>query len=140
MQRRSTAYLAPDQETELVSSLALVAERGTAGTVIRRPRIGLFRPSGGSIDEGWTRWVLEQYGFEYVTLGPADFKTPLADRVDVVVLADDARVPIEHGGRGGTRGGVRAEYADRLSATDLASFDHFIRGGGTLVCLNKASN
>jgi ribosomal protein S18 acetylase RimI-like enzyme len=132
--------LTPDQETELVSSLALVAERGAAGTVIRRPRIGLFRPSGGSIDEGWTRWVLEQYGFEYVTLRPADFKTPLADRVDVVILADDARVPIERASRGGTRGGVRAESADRLSATDLASFEGFIRSGGTLVCLNTASN
>jgi hypothetical protein len=154
--------LAPAQETELVRSLALIAERENGGAVIRRPRIGLFRPWSGSMDEGWTRWVLEQYGFEYVTLRPADFKTPLGDRVDVVILADDARLPIEGAasgrpsalrepqgrpepGRGATGSepgprAVRPEYADRLSAADLALFEHFIRGGGTLVCLNTASN
>lgn len=96
------------------------------------------------MDEGWTRWVLEQYGFEYIALRPVDFKSPLTGKVDVVVLADDARLPIEGagGGRGGVgRGGgqVRPEYADRLSATDVASFEQFVRGGGTLVCLNTAS-
>ena len=32
------------------------------------------------------------------------------------------------------------EYADRLSDADLASLEQFIRAGGTLVCLNNASN
>ena len=62
------------------------------------------------MDEGWTRWVLEQYGFEFVTLRPADFKTPLTGRVDAVILADDARLPIE-GAAGGT--GRRRVAADR---------------------------
>ena len=55
-----------------MKSLALVAERAPAasGTAVKKPRIGLFRPWSGSMDEGWTRWVLEQYGFEYVTLRP----------------------------------------------------------------------
>jgi glutamine amidotransferase-like uncharacterized protein len=93
------------------------------------------------MDEGWTRWVLEQYGFEYITLRPADFKQSLADKADVVILADDARLPIEGTTSGrGQRGPVRPEYADRLSAEDLALFEQFIRGGGTLVCLNAASN
>jgi hypothetical protein len=95
------------------------------------------------MDEGWTRWVLEQYGFDFIVLRPADFKAPLTGKVDAVILADDARVPIEGagGGRGGRGGGsVRPEYADRLSATDLAAFEQFIRGGGTLICLNSASN
>jgi hypothetical protein len=131
------------QQAELATSLALVAERGpAAGAAVKKPRIGLFQPWSGSMDEGWTRWILEQYGFEYVTLRPADFKSPLTGRVDVVILADDARLPIEgaatgRGGRGG--GAVRPEYADRLSAADLAGFEQFIRQGGTLVCLNTAS-
>jgi hypothetical protein len=98
------------------------------------------------MDEGWTRWILEQYGFEFVTLRPADFKAPLTGKVDVVILAEDARLPVEGAGGGRGRGGaggpgreVRPEYADRLSAEDLASFEQFIRGGGTLICLNTAS-
>jgi Zinc carboxypeptidase len=136
--------LSDGQSADLVKSLALAAERTSAsGTSIRKPRVGLFRPWSGSMDEGWTRWVLEQYGFEYVTLRPADFKSPLTGKVDVVILAEDARLPIEGaaGGRGGGRGGgqVRPEYADRLSAADVTAFEQFVRGGGTVVCLNTAS-
>jgi hypothetical protein len=137
--------LSDAQQDDLVKSLALVAERTSAsGTPVKKPRIGLFRPWSGSMDEGWTRWVLEQYGFEYVTLRPGDFKQPLTGKVDVVILADDARLPFEgatggRGGRGGGGGQVRPEYADRLSAADLASFEQFVRGGGTVVCLNTAS-
>ncbi|HYT74711.1 MAG TPA: M14 metallopeptidase family protein [Vicinamibacterales bacterium] len=147
------AGLTDAQQMDLVTSLALVAERAAAaGTPIKKPRIGLVQPWNASMDEGWTRWVLEQYGFEYIPLHPADFKSPLTGKVDVVILADDARLPIEgaaggRGGRGpsassgqGARNQIRPEYADRLSQADLASFEQFIRAGGTLVCLNNASN
>ena len=137
----------PDaQQADLVQSLALVAEHSTAsGTPVKKPRIGLFQPWTGSMDEGWARWVLEQYGFDHITLRPSDFKSPLTARVDVVILADDARLPMEGGGGGGRGGGrgagtVRPEYADRLSASDMAAFEQFVRGGGTVVCLNTASN
>src|SRR5829696_1367306 len=139
--------LAEGQQEELVKSLALVAERsGASGTPVTKPRIGMFRPWSGSMDEGWTRWILEQYGFDYVTLRPADFKTPLTGKVDAVILADDARLPIEGAAAGRGRGGaggpgreVRPEYAARLSPPDLALFEQFVRAGGTVICLNTAS-
>jgi hypothetical protein len=142
--------LSESAQAELVRTLALIAERvepATAtGTPISRPRIGLFRPWVSSIDEGWTRWVLEQYGFELVTLRPADFRAPLRQKVDVVILAEDARIPVEGAGGGRGRGagpgggrGVRPEYADLVSADDLVRFDQFVRTGGTVVCLGGAS-
>ena len=96
------------------------------------------------MDEGWTRWVLERYGFTVVSLHPEDFKAPLAAKVDVIVLADDARVPVAGGtGRGeGGRSGRRPmppEFAYALTPDDLARFEAFVRDGGTLVCLNNAS-
>src|SRR6266536_3068900 len=60
-------------------------------------------------------------------------------------MADDARIAISGapaGGRGQAGGAgraVRPEYAYQLSPEDLARFDRFIRGGGTLVCLSNAS-
>ncbi len=41
---------------------------------VRRPRIALYQPWGSNMDEGWTRWVLEQFGFEYTTLHPQDIR------------------------------------------------------------------
>ena len=139
------------QQDELARSLALVAERADAtGTPVKKPRIGLFQPWSGSMDEGWTRWVLERFDFEFVTLRPEDFKAPLTGKVDVVILADDARLPMEgagggrggRGGAGGAPGGreTRPEYAARLSADDMTAFEQFVRGGGTVICFNTASN
>ena len=149
--------LSESDQSELASSLALVAERTAAsGTPLKKPRIGLYQPWSGSMDEGWTRWLLEQYGFEFVSMHPEDFHSPLRDKVDVLILADDARIPVEGGGgegRGG-RGGaapagggragaparvVRPEYAYTLTQEDLLAFEAFIRGGGTVVCFNSAT-
>ena len=102
------------------------------------------------MDEGWTRWVLEQYGFAYVTLHPEDFKSPLdrqgrrADPGRRCAAAD--RSGRGRGGRGGAvaAAGPVARSAPSTPigcrADDLAAFEQFVRGGGTLVCLNNASN
>jgi len=148
--RFAIAGLSDSAQTDLVDSLALRAERAVSapGRAIRKPRLGLFQPWTGSMDEGWTRWVLEQYGFSYVLVHPEDFKSPLGDKIDVLIVADDARVPIAgapSGGRGGAAGSgastraIRPEYAYQLTPADLQEFERFVRGGGTVVCLSNAS-
>ena len=94
--------------------------------------------------EGWTRWILEQYGFAFVVVHPEDFKSRLAEKIDVLIMADDARVPIAgapSAGRAASGPGraVRPEYGYQLTASDLQGFEQFVRGGGTLVCLSNAS-
>jgi hypothetical protein len=153
--RYAIAGLDERTQDDLARTLALRAERVSAQFArpaegrassqmrpIRKPRIGLFTPWSGSMDTGWTRWVLEQYGFPFTPIHPEDFKSPLGEKIDVLVIADDARVPgaAATGGRGG-RGGraARPEYAYQLTAEDFDRFEAFVRGGGTLVCLNSAT-
>jgi len=143
--------LSESAQTELVNALALRAERVAASPSdrarpVKKPRLGLFQPWSGSMDEGWTRWLFEQYAFSIVTLHPEDFHSPLSNKVDVVILADDARIPVEGGAGRGGRGGrgaepraVRPEYAYTLTPDDLQAFELFVRGGGTVVCLNSAT-
>ncbi len=154
--RFAISGLAGPAQESLVKDLALTAARSTdAGTPLAKPRIGLFEPWSASMDEGWTKWLLEQYGFDVVLVHPEDFKAPLGARIDVLVLADDARVPLAEGagGRGGMPGGapqgsgmrggqprvVRPEYAYALTPADLQAFDRFVRDGGSVVCFNNAS-
>jgi len=43
-----------------------------------KPRIAIFQPWQSNMDEGWTRWVLEAYGFDYDVLHPQDFQAAAA--------------------------------------------------------------
>ena len=122
----------------LVSDLALKAERtGGAGTGISRPRVGLFRPWQASIDEGWTRWLLEMFDFEFLNLYNADVTAgELRERVDVIILPDMRGRQILQGSPKGT---VPPRYAGGIGDVGVRSLDAFVRAGGTLVCLNGSS-
>jgi len=128
-------------QNDLVSSLALVADRMPAtGTALKKPRIGLFQGGTGTQDEGWTRWLLEQYNFEFVSLHIADFHAPLRDKVDVIMFASDGSLPgLTGGGRGGGGGG-RGGAAPALTTEDLTAFEQFVRTGGTVVCFSGSCN
>jgi len=123
---------------DFVDTLALRGERTRAsGIAMTRPRVGLYRPFSPSMDEGWTRWLLEQYGFDFVNVRDADFSADsLGARFDVIVLAENGRRSFVEGFPEGT---VPPRYAGGLGARGVRALDAFVRGGGTLVCLNRAS-
>jgi hypothetical protein len=81
------------------------------GTVIKAPRIGMYDTwNGGNMDEGWTRWVLEQYGFRSTRLRNSDVKAgALADKYDVIILPDQSLSSILEGNAAST---TRPEYPD----------------------------
>jgi hypothetical protein len=113
---------------------------------VKKPRIGLYqRYYGGNADEGWTRLVLEQFGFSYETLKDSGVDDELSKKLDVIVLPSDPSWAIlgedveEHFdlmGRPLPRypekymSGIGKEGADRLAT--------FVSEGGTLVCLNES--
>ncbi len=122
-----------------VRSLALRAERApsAAGVRLQKPRIGLFRPWTASIDEGWTRWLLEQYGFDFTSVYDADVRAGgLGARYDVILIADERPRTILDGYRDGT---VPPRYAGGIGEAGTRALDEFVRGGGTLVCFNGST-
>jgi len=89
------------------------------------------------MDEGWTRWLMERYGFDVVSVRNTDIKAgSISDRFDVIVLADyGARTILNGYGEGS----IRPQYVGGIGAEGVRALDEFIRGGGTLVCLNGSS-
>ncbi|MGH9814830.1 MAG: M14 family metallopeptidase, partial [Candidatus Acidiferrales bacterium] len=67
--------------------LTQAEENAIRGNLMRlsAPRIALYQPWTGLMDEGWTRWLLEQYEFPYTTLHNADIQAgQLSDKFDVI--------------------------------------------------------
>jgi len=101
-------------------------------------RVGLYQPWTASMDEGWTRWVFEQWGLLFETIHDAEIRAgDLKTRYDVVVLADLAPNSIVQGRQPGT---VPPEYAGGLGETGKAAIRAFVRSGGTLICLDSSSD
>jgi Zinc carboxypeptidase len=127
---------------DLVEGLRLRVCRASSssgtGTEIARPRIGLHRPWVPSMDEGWTRWLFEQYGFDFVNVEDAEIRNgDLRSRLDVLFLTDTGSRGSIVDGFG--EGEVPPRYAGGIGAAGARAIEAFVRDGGTLVCFNRAS-
>src|SRR6185369_15343785 len=67
--------------------LGAPAAAGEGAKPMKAARTGLYRPWVASMDEGWTRWVLEQQKFPFTSLYNADIRGGhLRDRYDAIIL------------------------------------------------------
>ena len=104
---------------------------------IRAPRIGMYRAWGGNMDEGWTRWVLEQFEFPYTNFRDEDAKAGnLESRFDVIVLPDATMASMI---RGLDEGTMPAEYTGGMTAEGAYNIYRFAAAGGTLVAMDTAT-
>lgn len=101
---------------------------------IKRPRVALYKSFVPSMDEGWTRWILEQSGWQYESLGNAAIRAgDLRERFDAIVFPDQSAAVIQDGYR---QGAMPPEYVGGLGAEGAAALRAFAEAGGTLVFLN----
>jgi hypothetical protein len=107
------------------------------GGVVRLPRIGLYKSYVPVMDEGWTRWLLEQFDLPYTSLENKDVKAgALRARYDVIVLPDQAQRAMLDGYSAGS---VPPEYVGGLGEAGVGALRAFAEDGGTLVALASAS-
>jgi len=110
------------------------------------PRLGLYKPWAASIDEGWTRLVLERAEFGYESVDNAGIRNgDLRSRFDVIILPDIERDVIVDGKPAPQEGESRYfvplpdEYAGGIGPEGVKSLERFVREGGTLVTLDSSS-
>ncbi len=110
---------------------------GTGWEPMKQPRVGLYRSFRANMDEGWTRWLIEEFGFAYSTLRNADIRGGgLRSKFDTIVFADETPNVIADGAR---EDAVPAEFAGGLGSEGADALKKFAAEGGTIVFLNRAS-
>jgi len=119
---------------------------------VKMLRVGMYqRYWGGNADEGWTRFLLEQYRFRYKTLMDKDIKRGrLAKSYDVIILPSDATELIvgdkieeyfeKRWGGGFTMPNYPPEYRSGLGDEGVEKLKEFVEEGGTLLCFGESSD
>ncbi len=103
---------------------------------VSEPRIAIYKSWLPAMDEGWTRWVLDRFGFPHSSLTNRDIGAgALRARFDSIVFPDETAVTIAEGYRPGT---MPEEFTGGIDAPGIAALDAFVRAGGTLVFLNRS--
>jgi hypothetical protein len=124
---------------------ALARWPGVRRATVAAPRIGLYRAWLPDMDEGWTRFVLDDYGFPYTRLDNAAMRAKgLRRRFDVVVLPSlDKDLVVD--GRRKQEGQDRwfeplpPPYDGGIGRDGAANLKAFVEEGGTLVCLSASA-
>jgi hypothetical protein len=100
--------------------------------------IALYQPWMPSMDEGWTRLVLENHGFKYTTVHNADVRAGnLIERFRVLLVPSISPRTLRDGF---AENETEPAYVGGLGAEGAETLCEFLRAGGTLVCLADSTD
>jgi hypothetical protein len=110
---------------------------------LRLPKVGLYKSYVAFMDEGWTRWLLEDYGFDLVSLSDSDIQSGDLSSLDAIVLPHpDARVSFrDNVGKiltGHPPGTMPDEFTGGLGLAGAYALQRFVKDGGTVVTFGDA--
>jgi hypothetical protein len=109
---------------------------GSEQTIEGLPRIGVYSPWSGSMDEGWMRWVFDTYRLPYVSVKNEMLRAGrLGEFLDVLFLPSISAGQLD-GGR--SEGSVPDPFAGGLAPEGAVAIDDFVRAGGTLICAGRS--
>ena len=117
--------------------LTLSENLGKELSNLQLPRVGLYKSAVANVDEGWTRWILEKYLFEYQSVDNQDIRDgELRRRFDVIILPSQS---VEQMRSGHPPGSVPLEYSGGMGIEGFSQLKVFTEEGGILVTLDEAS-
>ncbi|MFC2166441.1 M14 family zinc carboxypeptidase [Acidobacteriota bacterium] len=123
----------------LAQEFSLQIQAGTApkeSLALRPLRLGLYKSWVANMDEGWTRFIFDNWEFPYSTLHDAEIRRgSLKQKFDVIVLTNVRSSRII---KGHAEGRVPPEYSGGIGADGLDALLQFVENGGTLICLNSS--
>ena len=103
-----------------------------------QPRTALYQPWTASMDEGWTRLILENYEMPYTTVHNAEIRAGnLRQRYDAIVLPSIGPRSIIEGRAKDT---TFPKYTGGIGLEGVVALQDFVQQGGTLVCIDNSSN
>ena len=138
---RATMPQGTTRVTEIRPETKEVIARGAK--LARKPRVATYKPWQASMDEGWTRWLLDTYGVGAKGLSPQDVQKGITG-FDAVILPDIPRDLLASGRRAEAsmryQEEMPPEYRGALEKSGADALKKFVENGGTLIAFGDACN
>jgi hypothetical protein len=97
---------------------------------IKPPRIGIYASYQPSMDEGWTRWLLDQFEFPYTQIHDKDVRAGnLNSRFDVIIIPDEQPNAIVNGLRNSGPEAARVQDSTPRAISNGSGQGAAARGG-----------
>jgi hypothetical protein len=101
------------------------------------PRVALYKSWTANMDEGWTRWVMDDFKLPYTSVSDSVIRAgELRKRFDVVVIPDLTLREIRNGM---SEAQVPPPYSGGLGEQGIAALKQFAEAGGHLVLVDGAT-
>jgi hypothetical protein len=104
---------------------------------VERPKVGLYKSWVSNMDEGWTRWVMENYAFEVDTLHDSDVIEKDLSQYHSIIIPDQSPSRILNGHKPGT---MPEKYTGGMGLEGALALKNFVNDGGTLLAFDSASD
>jgi len=108
---------------------------------LKRPRIGIYRSYVPTADEGWTRFVLDEFEFDYKVLVDGDLRRgEFITQFDAIIFPDQRDSTILLGRRADDKENpFPLEFTGGIGELGLTNVRRFVEQGGTLLAFDSAT-
>ena len=143
---KGSIVVEPGRKPEVVQKIAKELGLNFFGSNLKKNQLsltkiepytaGLYKSWTGSMDEGWLRFVLEEYGFNFRSIHDEEMRNGrLNKKYNVLVFSDQSENSILKGNRPGR---MPEQYCGGIGEKGLQNLKEFVQNGGTLVLVGKA--
>lgn len=105
---------------------------------LKPARLGIYQSWTANIDEGWTRWVLEQFEFSFQQVKDQNVRNGHLNRwLDVIIIPSLSDRSIVQGNSVET---MPIEFCGGIGEQGVNHLRAFVQQGGTLIAMNRAAD
>ncbi|WP_127136401.1 M14 family metallopeptidase [Flagellimonas oceanensis] len=104
---------------------------------IHLPKVGLYKSWVANMDEGWTRFVMDEYEFDLDTLHDADIKTKDLSQYDAIIIPSQRPSSILHGH---SNLSMPEKFTGGIGLKGSVALSDYVDEGGTLIAFDEASD